>query len=289
MKQADDSNAGTPLTWQKVRWETLVPQVLMYGLTLGVFFVPVDRTILVLFLVSYVVRTFGATLGLHRYFAHRSFRTSRPFQFILGLLGTINMQGGLLWWADTHRQHHRHADTEDDIHSPTFMGFLYAHYGWYMNRDNESTDLERMKDLARFPELVWLDKYHWLVFSIYAGIIAWFFGFAGVVWSVCLVTVILWELTHWIQSFSHRFGGYRRWKDSPDASRNHWIIGLLTFGEFHNNHHAFSSSAKQGHVWWEIDIGYYVLKALEAVGVVWDVNVPRKVLLGPQAAAELSD
>jgi stearoyl-CoA desaturase (Delta-9 desaturase) len=275
-----------PLTWEKVRWETLVPQVVMYVLTLGVFFVPLDRTTLVLFAVSYFIRTVAASVGFHRYFAHRSFRTSRPMQFILGLLGTLNLQGSLLWWADTHRQHHRHADTEDDIHSPSFKGFLYAHYGWYMNRDNQVPDLERVKDLARFPELVWLSRYHVLVFTVYAAIITWFFGVAGLVWSVCLPTVILWELTHWIQSFSHSFGGYRRWKDSPDKARNHWLVGLLTFGEFHNNHHAFSSSAKQGHVWWEIDIGYYILKGLETVGLVWDVNVPRKVLLGPQAVSE---
>jgi len=284
VERADKNQVALPLTWQKLRWETLVPQVLMYLGCFGVFFVPFDTKILTLFLVSYFLRAVGESVGFHRLFSHRTFKTSRPLQFILALLGSLNMQGGVLWWADTHRRHHRHADTEHDIHSPTFKGFIYAHYGWYMNRDNEVTDLERMKDFARFPELVWLNTYHWLVFAVYTALVGWFFGAAGIVWSICILTVFLWEITHAIQSLSHYAGGYRRWKDCSDQSRNHWLIGVLSFGEFHNNHHAFSSSAKQGHVWWEIDIGYYVLKALEPLGLVWDVHVPQQVLRGVQRA-----
>lgn len=270
----------TLLTLRKLRWEALIPYVSVYALCLGAFFIHFDLALFTLFVVSYLGRMFGLTICYHRYFSHRSFKTSRPLQFVLAVIGSLNLQGGVIWWAETHRYHHRRADTPDDLHSPSFQGFLYSHYGWFLNKDNKSTHLDRMKDLARFPELVWLNEYHWVPFAAYTAIIAWAFGFAGVVWSVCIPTILLWEMTHWVQSFSHSVGGYRRWNDSPDQSRNHWLVGLVTLGEFHNNHHAFASSAKQGHVWWEIDGGYYILKAMAAVGLVWGVRVPLGIAKG---------
>lgn len=268
------------LTLRNLRWEALIPKVSVYALCLGAFFTRFDRAILTLFVVSYLGRMSGLTIGYHRYFAHRSFKTSRPLQFLLAVIGSINLQGGVIWWAETHRYHHRHADTPDDLHSPSFQGLLYSHYGWFLNKDNKFTHLDRIKDLARFPELVWLNSYHWVPFAVCTAIIAWSFGFAGVVWSVSIPTVLLWELTHWVQSFSHSLGGYRRWTDSPDQSRNHWLLALITLGEFHNNHHAFAASAKQGHVWWEIDGGYYILSTMAALGLVWDLRVPSGMTQG---------
>jgi stearoyl-CoA desaturase (delta-9 desaturase) len=275
---------ATLLSLRTLRWDALIANVCLYALCLGAFFIRCDRAILSLFIVSYLARMFGLTICYHRYFAHRSFKTSRPFQFILALIGSLNLQGGVIWWAETHRYHHRHADTPDDLHSPSFQGFLYSHYGWFLNKDNQLTHLDRIKDLARFPELVWLNTYHWVLYVVFAAIIAWVFGFAGVVWGVCIPTVLLWEMTHWVQSFSHSLGGYRRWTDSPDQSRNHWLLALITLGEFHNNHHAFASSAKQGHVWWEIDGGYYILKALAALGLVWELRVPSSMTKGAEAS-----
>lgn len=282
MDETGSRQPAVPLTLQKLRWGALIAYVLVYVLCLGAFFVPFDRTIFLLFAVSYLVRAFGVTICYHRYFAHRAFKTSRALQFMLAVLGSLNIQGGVLWWAETHRYHHRHADTPNDLHSPSSQGFVYSHYGWFLNKDNEATHLDRVKDLACFRELVWLNDYHWVPFSLYAGIIGWFFGFAGVVWAVCIPTVLLWEMTHWVQSFSHSFGGYRRWKDSPDQSRNHWLLGLITLGEFHNNHHAFPSSARQGQVWWEIDVGYYIVKAMAALGLVWAVKVPSAITKGAE-------
>jgi len=266
-----------PLTLSRVRWGALIPYCLVYLVCLGAFVTRFDRTIAALFVVSYLVRAFGVSICYHRYFAHRAFDTSRPMQFALAVLGSANLQGGVIWWAETHRYHHRNADTPSDLHSPHFQGFLYSHYGWFLDTDNGVTYFDRIRDLARFPELVWLNEYHWVPFAVYAAIAAFYFGAAGIVWSVCIPTVLLWEMTHWVQSFSHSVAGYRRWKDSPDQSRNHWLLGLVTLGEFHNNHHAFPGSAMQGHVWWEIDIGYYVLRAMAALGLVWDVRVPHQV------------
>ena len=257
------------------RWSfsTLVPYTLIHLACLAAFFLPFDRRTLFVFLGCLSVRTVGLTLCLHRYFAHRSFKTSRATQLALGILGALTLQGGVLWWAETHRRHHRNADTPDDLHSPHYQGFFYSHFGWFADKRNIETHHDKVADLARFPELVWLDNHPALPFVVFAVAIWALFGVGGFVWGACIPTVILWQITHWVQSFSHSWGGYRRW-DSPDHSRNHWLLGLVAFGEFHNNHHQFPSSARQGHVWWEVDVGYALLKLMKSVGLVWDLKIP---------------
>jgi stearoyl-CoA desaturase (delta-9 desaturase) len=216
---------------------------------------------------------FGLGVGYHRYFAHRAFRTSRPVQFVLALLGCLSVQRGPLWWAWTHREHHRKADTPDDIHSPRYQGFLYAHAGWFINDKYFVTDMDAVKDFAKYPELRFLDRYYALLYGVMmVGFLA-LFGAQGFVWGFCLSTVLLWHVTHWIQSFSHSIGGYRRY-DGDDSSRNHVLIGLISLGEWHNNHHYSPSSARQGHVWWEIDIGYYTLVLMSWLGLVWNLKQP---------------
>ena len=228
---------------------------------------------------SFLLRAFGLGVGYHRYFAHKSFKTSRAFQFVLAVLGSLAVQRGVLWWAETHRYHHRHADTLADIHSPSHLGFLYAHSGWFIDQRNRATNVSKVADLVRFPELAWLNDWKWyfLPIATYGVLLYWFFGGEGLVWGLAISTVALWHATHWIQSMSHSHGGYRRCP-SADNSRNHWLLGLVTLGEFHNNHHYSPSSCRQGFVWWEIDIGYYILAVLGWLGVVWDLKVPSKRL-----------
>lgn len=233
-------------------------------------------------LVTFFVRIFGLGAGYHRYFAHRSFKTSRTMQFLLGLLGTSALQGGPLWWAETHRHHHRHADTPEDIHSPRHQGFLYSHSGWFLDKKHSHTDLSKVPDLARFPELLWLNGPggYMLLPTAYAIAMVLRFGWVGFVWGFCVSTVLVWHTTHWIQSLSHSCGGYRRFP-SDDESRNHWFVALITLGEWHNNHHASPSSARQGLAWWEIDIVYSILKAMSWLGLVWDLNQPsQRIRLG---------
>jgi stearoyl-CoA desaturase (delta-9 desaturase) len=251
--------------------------VVLHNLALGVFFTGVTWQLVALCAGSFFLRMFGLGVGYHRYFAHRSFKTSRPVQFILALLGTLSLQRGVIWWAQTHRYHHRHADTPEDIHSPRYQGFLYAHSGWFMNKAHYDTDLAKIPDLARFPELVWLNDFRVYVIpmGLYAYAMKLIAGWPGFIWGFCLSTVLLWHLTHWIQSMSHSRGGYRRY-ESADASRNHFLVGLLGLGEWHNNHHHMPSSAKQGHVWWEIDMGYWILKVMSWFGLVWDLRTPER-------------
>jgi stearoyl-CoA desaturase (delta-9 desaturase) len=245
----------------------------IYAGCLGVFATGVTRRGLWILAVTYAVRFLGTSIGYHRYFSHRSFQTTRAMQFVLGLWATLGFQRGVLWWAQTHRDHHRHTDTGKDLHSPAHRGFWHAYCGWFFEYTNLKTNLAHVRDFASYPELRWLDRDP-AIASIavsYAGLLYWLFGWEGVVFGVCWSTVLCWQMVHWIQSMSHTWGGYRRFA-SLDSSRNHWLLGVVTFGEYHNNHHAFPWSARQSFAWWEPDLGYWIVKLWEAMGLVWDVK-----------------
>ena len=232
-------------------------------------------------------RMFAITGGYHRYFSHRTYRTSRAFQFLIALLGTTSIQKGPLWWAAGHRRHHQYSDLPGDMHSPR-EGFLYSHYGWIFDERWERTEIERVRDLARFPELVWLNDWHAVppaILSILCYLVG---GWSGLIWGFVISTVLLWHLTYSINSLAHVWGT-RRYATS-DTSRNNFLLALLTMGEgWHNNHHHFMSCARQGFFWWEIDFTYYVLRAFAAVGLVWDVREPPARVFDPERADARSE
>lgn len=233
----------------------------------------------------YVVRMFFVTAGYHRYFSHRTFKTSRWFQFVLALGAQATAQKGVLWWAGHHRRHHKHSDDELDVHSPYHGGFWWSHMGWLMGRDFEGTDPAVIKDLTRYPELRALERL-WLVTPIAVGVLAYLVGgWFGLVWAFALPQVLSWHGTFTINSLSHVWGG-RRYA-SGDDSRNNPVLAILTLGEgWHNNHHHFQASARQGFFWWEVDITFYVLRAFEAIGLVRDLRgVPEHVRAGTRKAA----
>ena len=253
----------------------LLPYVFLHLVCLGVFWTGVSWKLIGVCLVSFYVRKFGIGAGFHRYFAHRSFKTSRAGQLVLALLGTLTVQKGVLWWAETHRRHHRHADTPEDIHSPTFQGFIYSHSGWFLDERYQQTTYSKVADLAKYPELRLLNDWRCdlAINLLYAFALYMLFGWGGVVWGFAISTVMLWHGTHLVQSVAHSYGGYRRCP-TPDKSRNHWLMGLFFLGEYHNNHHYYPSSCRQGFAWWEIDIEFYILKMLSWVGLVWDLRLP---------------
>jgi stearoyl-CoA desaturase (Delta-9 desaturase) len=247
--------------------------VLIHVGTVVAMFGPIDAGLVALAVASYVVRMFAITAGYHRYFSHRSFKTSRAFQFLLALLGTSATQKGPLWWAAAHRRHHKYSDTPQDMHSPTQRGFWYAHMGWWFGRKNDRTAVSWVPDLARYPELVFLDRYY------HVGVFAWMLlatllrGWNGFLWGYVVSTFALMHGTFAINSLAHVYGSRRY--DTPDTSRNNWWLALATLGEgWHNNHHRYMSSARQGFFWWEVDVTYYVLRALSWVGIVWDLRAP---------------
>jgi stearoyl-CoA desaturase (Delta-9 desaturase) len=229
--------------------------------------------LLLLVALSYGVRMFGITAGYHRYFSHRSYRTSRAFQLLLALLGTTATQKGPLWWAAHHRDHHRYSDGPDDIHSPVQRGFWWSHVGWILSRQYDATRVDRVRDIARYPELRWLDRYHLVPAIAYAAALYALGGAAALLWGYFVATVLLWHGTFLVNSLAHVIG--RRRYETGDASRNSALIAVFTLGEgWHNNHHHYQSTANQGWFWWELDVTFYVLRALAALGLVRDLRLP---------------
>ncbi len=221
----------------------------------------------------YAVRMFGVTGGYHRYFAHRTYRTSRAFQFVLAVLAQSSIQKGVLWWAAHHRDHHKHSDTPSDPHSYRDYGFWYSHVGWILSTETEATDYARISDMARYPELRWLNNYHLVPALTLAVALRVFGGWEALVWGFFVSTSLLWHGVFTINSLSHIWGG-RRYATTDD-SKNNFVLALVTLGEgWHNNHHYYPRSVRQGFHWWQVDITYYVLRGLALVGLVWDLHVP---------------
>jgi stearoyl-CoA desaturase (Delta-9 desaturase) len=238
-----------------------------------VFVVRFSWGLVALAIASYVLRMFAITAGYHRYFSHRAFKTSRAFQLVLATLGTSSMQNGPLWWSSWHRHHHKHADTALDAHSPRHTGFWNAHMGWVFDGDHDDAILANVRDFSTYPELVFLEKHKWLPLIAYAfGCLA-IASWPGVVWGFVVSTVALFHGTLLINSLAHVWGSRRY--ETTDTSRNNLFLAVITLGEgWHNNHHYFMSSARQGFLWWELDITYYVLRALKTIGIVWDLRTP---------------
>jgi stearoyl-CoA desaturase (delta-9 desaturase) len=233
---------------------------------------------------SYFLRMVVVTGGYHRYFAHRAFKTSRAFQFLLALAAESSAQAGVLWWASHHRWHHRTSDTAEDVHSPRQRGFWYAHVGWLLANDWKKTDLTLVSDLAKYPELRFLDRVgvHIAATALLALGFLLVGGVHGLVWGYMVSTVLLWHGSFAINSLAHLVG--KRRYDTDDDSRNNWVLALLTSGEgWHNNHHHYQSSANQGFRWWEIDVTYACLRVLEQLGLVWDLRRPPREVVEARA------
>ncbi len=261
--------------------------VLVHLGCLAAFWTGVTPGVVMLGIALYLLRIFAIGAGYHRYFSHRAYHTSRVFQFILAFLAETSAQRGILWWAANHRTHHKYSDTELDVHSPIQRGFLYSHLGWIFVPRNNNTDYSMVRDLSRFPELRWLDRLLYLPPTV-LGVATWLIaGWPGLVVGFCWSTVVLWHATFSINSLAHLVGRSRY--VTGDQSRNNWLLALLTMGEgWHNNHHAYQASVRQGFRWWEYDPTYYALRALSWLGIVWDLHVPPKtVLRGEQKLGRL--
>ncbi len=259
-------------------WLPFTPFILLHVAVFGALWTGTSWVDWVACAVLYFVRMFAVTGAYHRYFSHRTYKTSRWFQFVLAFLAQTSSQKGALWWAAHHRDHHKYSDLPWDVHSPIQKGFWYSHVLWLVDRGTEVTDYKRIKDFAKYPELVWLNKY-WLVPPVALGVATWWLlGWSGLLIGFFLSTVLLWHGTFLVNSLAHVLGGRRF--PTADTSRNNWWIALLTLGEgWHNNHHHYMGSARQGFYWWEIDVTYYILKALSWCGLIWDLRpVPAAVL-----------
>jgi stearoyl-CoA desaturase (delta-9 desaturase) len=265
----------------RIAWLRVMPFLGVHVMCLGVFFVGVSAAALWTALALYLIRMFAITGFYHRYFSHKSFKTSRVMQFLMGVLGASAVQRGPLWWAAHHRNHHRNSDQPEDFHSPKQHGFWWAHMGWFMTPKGFITDHDKIPDLMKFPELRLLDRFDTLIAVALATGLYFFgewlgaaYGTSGMqmlIWGFFVSTVVLFHGTVTINSLSHVWGT-RRYQ-TKDDSRNNWFLAIITLGEgWHNNHHHFPGSARQGFYWWEYDMTYYGLKVMSWCGLVWDLK-----------------
>ena len=251
----------------------VLPFITVHLVCLAIFWVDVQPIDWIICGALYVIRMFGITAGFHRYFSHRSYKTSRGFQFFLAFLGQSSAQRGTLWWAAKHREHHKYSDTEHDVHSPVQHGFWYSHVLWIFSKRGRITDYTLIKDFQKYPELVWLDKWDRIP-PVLLGVLVWAIaGWSGLVVGFFVSTVLLFHGTFTINSLSHVIG--KQPYVTGDDSRNNWLLAIITLGEgWHNNHHHFPSATPQGFRWWQIDVTYYILKILSIFRVVWDLRLP---------------
>jgi stearoyl-CoA desaturase (delta-9 desaturase) len=262
----------------RVELLSMIPFLLVHLACLAAVVTGVTVESLALCGALYLLRIFGIGAGYHRYFSHRTYKTSRVFQFLLAFLSQSSAQRGILWWAAKHRRHHKHSDTELDAHSPVRRGFFYAHVGWFFTPRHNDTELDAIPDFARFPELRWLDRHPYVPAAATALVSFLLAGWPGLVVGFCWSTVLVWHATFSINSLAHVIGRQRY--VTGDESRNNWLLALLTMGEgWHNNHHAYQSSVRQGFRWWEVDPTFYILRALSWIGVVWDLHAPPRAVI----------
>jgi stearoyl-CoA desaturase (delta-9 desaturase) len=256
-----------------------------------VLFVPFHRGLIALWALSHFLRAIGLTLSFHRYFAHRAFEMSRAARFFWALMGTAAMQKGPLWWAGNHIDHHKYADREGDPHSPAISGFYHAHIGWFLNDTRWNTVSPTnpvYRDFGNVPELRWLDRYYWVPPLALALTLFAVGGWPWLAWGFCLPTVTLAHATFAINTVNHLWGS-RRFQ-TRDDSTNNAVTAFFAVGEgWHNNHHRYQRSARNGFYWWEFDPTYYVIKLMETVGLAWNIQpVPARIYAEADRATHLA-
>lgn len=276
------NNSNLDQNHDDVMYPQVLPFLLVHAGCVTAIWSGVSWRAMAICFVLYGLRMFAIGAGYHRYFSHRAYSTSRAFQFILAFLAQSSAQKSVLWWAAKHRHHHLHSDTEQDVHSPRHNGFVYSHVGWIFYRRHDATDLMNVSDFASYPELIWLHKFEVLPAVVVASVCFVVAGWSGIVVGFLWSTVLVYHATFCINSVAHVRG--RKEYVTGDDSRNNWLMALFTMGEgWHNNHHAYQSSARQRFHRWQIDMTYYFLVALSWLGIVWDLKCPpRQVLLNEQ-------
>ena len=256
-----------------IEWAVSVPYFLLHLIPfVSMAFLGITASDLIVAGLTYLVGMFFVTAGYHRYFSHRSFKTNRLFQLILAIGAQMTVQKGVLWWASLHRHHHKHSDTERDIHSPR-RGLYWSHVGWILSKRCTEAPLELIGDFARYPELRWLNRWYGVPPVLLGWTLFFAVGPSAMLVGYFLGLVLLWHGTYTINSLAHVIGRVRY--DTGDTSKNSLFLALITLGEgWHNNHHFYQASVKQGFFWWEIDVTYYILRVLSWTGLVYDLRLP---------------
>jgi fatty-acid desaturase len=249
------------------------------------------------FLGNYLFGSVGINIGYHRLLTHRGFRCPGWLEHTFALLGVCSLQGSPGRWVAIHRMHHQHSDERPDPHSP-LVSFFWGHMGWLIIENRRLNTLSTLEKYARdvFQDRFYLRlhrNYAWLLIYVAHAVLILGLGYASgwimggthdaavqfalsiFVWGVIVRTVYVWHITWAVNSVAHRWG-YRNYA-TDENSRNNWVVALLTNGEgWHNNHHACQRSAAHGHRWWELDLTYWTILALQAVGLASEIVTPNE-------------
>ena len=270
-----------------IDWFRVIPFILIHFGALAALWTHFEWYLVWVALILFVIRMFAITGFYHRYFAHKTFKTSRLMQFIFAFIGSTAAQRGPIWWASHHRRHHLNSDRHNDHHSPHTHHFLWSHMGWFLAKKNFLTDRKVVRDLIKFKELVLIDRFDWLppvllllslfVIGEYLSLTSGISGLNMVIWGFCVSTILVYHCTFAVNSIAHLWGTQRY--NTKEESKNNFFIALLTFGEgWHNNHHHFPGSIRQGFYWWEVDLTYYALRFLSFFGIVYNLRTVSKAI-----------
>ncbi len=233
----------------------------------------------------YVLTFIGITVGFHRHFAHGAFKTNTAMRIILAIFGSMAAQGPIIHWVSNHRRHHQYSDLPGDPHSPHFhkgvRGLYHAHIGWMLNSEVTNAAVFA-KDLLRDSAIAKVNQLYltWVIMglaipSVLGGVVTgtWMGAWQGLLWGGLIRIFLAHHATWSINSITHLYGN--RSFNTQEQSKNNFWLAIPTFGEaWHNNHHAFPFSGKFGLKWWQIDLGYWIIRVLEFAALVWEVKVP---------------
>ena len=270
-----------------IDWFRVIPFILIHFGALAALWTHFEWYLVWVALFLFVIRMFAITGFYHRYFAHKTFKTSRLMQFIFAFIGSTSAQRGPIWWASHHRRHHLNSDRHNDHHSPHTHHFLWSHMGWFLAKKNFLTDRKLVRDLIKFKELVLIDRFDWLppvllllslfVIGEHLSLTSGVSGLNMVIWGFCVSTILVYHCTFAVNSIAHLWGTQRY--NTKEESKNNFFVALFTFGEgWHNNHHHFPGSIRQGFYWWEVDLTYYALRFLSFFGIVYNLRTVSKAI-----------
>ncbi len=262
---------------QKINWTNAIAFAVFHAGAVAALFYFSWTALTVTLILYWMCSGLGISMGYHRLHTHRSYQVPLALEYFFAICGTLSLEGGPIFWVSTHRLHHQKSDQPGDPHSPREGGW-WAHIGWLLVGDsqpgNTTLAARYAPDLARDRFYVWLDQYHWVPMVVLGVALAWIGGTALVLWGVFLRVVVGLHSTWLINSATHMWGT-RRFA-TRDDSRNNWLIALITSGEgWHNNHHAHPTSARHGLAWYEFDLSWIQIRALELVGLAKSVKVAR--------------
>ena len=258
-----------------INWTTTIFMVIFHAGAVAALFMLTWKAVAVAVVLAWLAGSPGIGMGFHRLLTHRGYKTPKFMEYLMTILGTLTLEGGQIDWVVTHRIHHAHTDAPGDPHTPRDGGW-WAHMGWILRGTAQQHPKEVMvryaPDLMKDPVHVLINDFYWIPQVVLGAGLLWFGGWSMLFVGIFLRVVVGLHATWFVNSATHMWGTRRF--DSADDSRNSWWVALLTWGEgWHNNHHAHPRAARHGLTWYEVDVNWYGIRALQLVGLARDIKL----------------